>query len=125
MTFALSTIAFSVAAQQSHDQRSDEWESLRLAQAKPKCPSVHVNLPHKVSTDELQNKLSKSYKWDASSVAHAVGQFNDSVSWLEKKLQSPTCDSTLTQTYVQQLITNYTNNYNRAVTTNCQHPLKS
>jgi hypothetical protein len=65
---AIYTIAFSAAAQPSSDQRSDKWGSLRLAQNK--CPAVIISFPpHKVSRDELDNKLSKNFKWDKDCVA--------------------------------------------------------
>ena len=65
---AISTIAFSAASQQSSVQQSNKWEFTRLAQNK--CRTVIVSLPsHKISRDELDNKLSKQFKWNKDCVA--------------------------------------------------------
>ncbi len=97
---AISTVAFSAAAQQSSDQRSDKWGSLRLAQNK--CPAVSITLPpHKISRDELDNKLPKNVKWNKDCVARFVGLYNDSIDAMQTKLHSPTCDPKLTQRFVE------------------------
>jgi hypothetical protein len=124
--FALYALSDSfVAAQQPSDQPLvTSGPSLRIAQTnKPNCPNVVINLPkHKVSRDELDNKLSKNFKWDPDCVAKKVGLYNQSIDGLEKRLSSKDCDATLTQTNVQQLIATYQHSYDTIVAMQCRHP---
>jgi hypothetical protein len=120
---AISTIAFSAAAQQSSDQRSNKWRSLRLAQNK--CSAIIVSIPsHKISRDELDNKLSKNFKWNKDCVARLVGIYNNDLDEIQAQLHSPKCDPTLTQRYVEHKIKEAKDLYDSAVNEACRHPLK-
>jgi hypothetical protein len=120
---AISTIAFSAAAQQSSDQRSNKWGSLRLAQIK--CTAVIVTFPsHKISRDEVDNKLSKNFKWNIDCVARIVGIYNRDLDEIQAKLHSSKCDPSVTQHYVEQKIKEARFLYDGAVNDACRHPLK-
>lgn len=120
---AISTIAFSAAAQQSSVQQSNKWGFTRLAQNK--CTTVIVSLPsHKISRDELDNKLSKKFKWNKDCVARLVGIFNRDLDEIQAKLHSPKCDPSVTQHYVEQQIKEAKWVYDSSVIEACRHPLK-
>jgi hypothetical protein len=121
--FALSTIAFSAAAQQPSDQRPDKSGVLRLAQSK--CPAVSITFPsHKISRDELDNKLPKNFKWDKDCVAKMVGLYNDALDELHGHFYSPKCDAKFTQLYFEQHIKEYRDLYDKNLKEVCRHPLR-
>ena len=122
-TVAISTIAFSAAAQQSSDQQSNKSGFPRLAQNK--CTAVIVTFPsHKISRDELDNKLPKNFKWNNDCVARLVGIYNRDLDEIQAKLHSPKCDPGVTQHYVEQQIKEAKWVYDSSVIEACRHPLK-
>ena len=99
----ISAISFSAVAQEASDQPSDKWGALRLAQNK--CTAIIVTLPsHKISRDELDNKLPKNIKWNPNCVALLVGIYNRDLDDIAAKLHSPKCDPTITQSYIESQI---------------------
>jgi len=78
--------------------------ALRLAQ-NDKCPAVSLNFPsHKISRDELDNKLPKNIKWNKDCIPTYVRLYNDALDALRARLHSPKCDPKLTQRYFESQI---------------------
>ncbi len=113
---AFSTFAFAAAAQKPSELRLGP---LRVADNK-QCPSLHVSMPaHKVSRDELDNKLDKKIKWKPECVAHYVGTYNKSLDDLKDRINSPKCDPKLTQNNVETWFKDYLRSYENAAKSLC------
>jgi hypothetical protein len=114
----ISVISFSAAAQDPPSQRSDKSGSLRLAEAK--CPQIIVSMPqHKISRDEVDNKLPKNIKWNPDCVALVVGIYNRDLDGIEKLLHAPKCDPTVTQSYIDTQIKGAKRMYDEVVKETC------
>jgi hypothetical protein len=120
---AISTIAFSAAAHQPSDQQTNKMSFLQLAENK--CPALDVNLPwHKKVKDELDNNLSKKFRWEYDCVVKLVGQYNAYLDQLQARLHSQKCDPQLTQKNVELWIKENKESYDKNVVYHCSHPLK-